>query len=78
MKFLIVYHCWFVDSKGFDYEEVIVNDKNHAQDIASARAYKRSGTFNRCAYQIIELKKEETTRELSWMERLTGRIKRSQ
>lgn len=74
MKYLIILHMWFVDSKGFELYESDAQTFKQAEEEAKALSYDRGATFNKCAYKIIQLTNKERLRKLTWKERILGRL----
>ena len=53
--FCIIFHYWFRDSKGFRTQYVIAENELEARKEALLIKESTESTFNRCAYEIIEV-----------------------
>lgn len=77
-KFIIVFHTWFIDSKGFIAEEIQCDSKLEAEKEAAYINQQLGSTFLKCAYKVIEIHKTEqikiNARKLTWKERITGKV----
>ena len=60
MKFIIVGHEWFMESKGFFIEEIEAKDIESAWNIAHVMRSKKHCQFNSCAVQVIPIHETET------------------
>lgn len=78
VRYILVLHKWFVGSNGFeiiDLGEKSIEDACMWRDAEIAR---KTGVFCSCAGKLIEIDKDErpVDRQLSWKERLSGRLRR--
>mgnify|MGYP007059417294 CR=1 FL=1 len=64
MKYIMIQHSWFVNSKGFDVEEIEAESKKHAHQIAKAKTFDKDSSFNKCRYTLLELEEEEVLKDL--------------
>lgn len=53
-RYLVVYHFWFMTSKGFKHEIIERASIEEAREYADAKAYQRTGDFQECAAFVIE------------------------
>ncbi len=76
MKFIAVFHGWFVDDKGFEVKELEANDLEDAYKQAIVLKHKRETTFKHIAFKVIPIEDSEIfmPRKLTWKERITGKI----
>jgi len=77
MKFLMITHNWFVDSKGFEVEQIEAKDEKDAKDQMDLITFRKQGGLRHAASKLIILENEDVfaNRELTWTERLTGKLK---
>lgn len=74
-RFIAVIHGWHVESKGFDVHELEARDLIAAQKEACWIKQQRDATFDRCAFQVVEIcDRERLPRRLTWRERFTGKL----
>lgn len=75
-RFLVVTHKWFVDSCGFEMLEIEAPDEKQAQERTDLLTYRAQGSHRHAASKLIILDDKESfiNRELTWKERLTGKI----
>lgn len=76
MRFLVVTHEWFVDSRGFKVEEIEASDEKQAQERTDLLTYRAQDSHKRAASKLIILEDTESfiNRKLTWTERLTGKL----
>ena len=76
MKFIIVYHTWFIKSKGFIVEVVEAKSEDEAFTIASAFSFNNQTVTTYFAFTLIEIAANESisTRKLTIKQRLLGRV----
>ena len=76
MRFLVVTHEWFVDSKGFDVQEVEADSLAQAITEGIVIQYRKAGAMNHCAFKVVAVEDHErlASRKLTWAERLTGKL----
>ena len=75
-RFLAVFHQWHVQSRGFETVELKACDRVAAQYEASYLLRCRQGFYS-VDFTLVELQGGECLpRRLSWLERLTGRLRR--
>lgn len=76
VRFLAVFHQWHVSSRGFETVELQATDRESALDEASRLLRARQGFYS-VDFTLVELeRRERLPRRLSWLERLTGRLRR--
>ncbi len=78
MRFIIITHNFFAGSSdGFDTIEIEAKDLDDAHDQGAAIAYRKSGSFSHCRYTVVTMEDGEklVNRKLTFLERLTGRLK---
>ena len=73
-KYLIVLHCWFVESKGFHVYEIDADSYEEASAKADTLQLGHTETFSHCARTIIMIQKNlpPRKRKLTWLERIMG------
>lgn len=73
-KYVLVFHNWFISSKGFEVFEIEADD---IQD-ANAQGFVKLGKqqdFNHRDFTVVEMEPNyHLPRKLTWKERLTGYI----
>jgi len=83
MRYIAVFHNWFVSGRGYEVIEMDVDSEDEAFEKASAHAYKCQSTGNKCSFEIIRIEDTETIfskrrearlRKLTLKERILGRI----
>jgi hypothetical protein len=64
MKYIIVIHSWFVDSKGWEVKEITASDLKEAKKIAKEMAWDKNSAFNRTDFKVIpvDIQIEESPR----------------
>lgn len=79
MKYLAVYHHWWMDSGRFTSEMIDANSLEHAETMACAKAHRMDQTFSHCAVAVFEIASDEclSARRLTLKERLTGKTERA-
>ena len=74
-RFVAVIHGWHVHSNGFNVHELKSTTLDDAQKEACWLKEKREADFDRCAYVVVEIEDTEyLPRQLTWLERITGRL----
>jgi hypothetical protein len=74
-RFIAVIHGWHVDSNGFNVHELKADNIEDAKREACWLNQQRSAPFDRCAYVVVEIDdREHLPRQLTWRERITGKI----
>ena len=73
-RFIAVVHGWHVSSNGFNVHELESTTYDEADKEAALINHRRSSTFDKCDYDLIEFGNDEIIlpRKLTWKERLTG------
>jgi len=76
MKFLTIFHGWFVNDKGFEVKELEAKDIEDAYTQATVLKYKRETTFKHISFKVIPIEDSDIfmPRKLTWKERITGKI----
>lgn len=46
-NYLIVYHFWFMDSKGFEKEVIKRSNKKQAKQYANSKCFEKQGDFKK-------------------------------
>lgn len=54
-NFIVVYHFWFMESKYFRQEKYLNMTKDEVFKEALVYKHKHESTFNRCAFEIVEI-----------------------
>lgn len=74
--FIVVIHGWFTGSNGFNIHEIHSDTRESAEKEAAHICYQRDSTFDKCAYQVIEIGDRQIVkpRKLTIRERITGRL----
>lgn len=78
MKYLIVFHSWFVHSRGFDVVHITAESRTDAEAKAKASAFDRSRDFCSAAYVVLDVCQcseciaPPRYRRLTWRERFFG------
>jgi len=76
MKFILVTHTSFCDkTKGFYTKEIECKDKNEAYDIKVLENNKHNSMFTVANSSLIPIRYNKTIRKLTFIERLTGKLK---
>ena len=74
-RFIAVIHGWHVESNGFSVHQLESSTRLDAEQQACWLKHQRQSTFDRCAFEVIEIDDHEhLPRRLSLRERLTGKI----
>ncbi|WP_374833997.1 hypothetical protein [Paenochrobactrum pullorum] len=75
MKYIAVFHHWWMDSGYFRSEIIEAENLEDAEMKADAAAHRKSSTFNHCRAHVLEIGGDEhlIRRNLTWGERLLGR-----
>jgi len=74
-RFIAVVHGWHVHSNGFDVHQLKSASLEEAQKEACWLRDQREAGFDKCAYVVVEIDDtEHLPRELTWRERLTGKL----
>lgn len=83
MRYIAVFHNWFVKNSYFRARELDVSSKEEAHKEASALAFDWDVPGSHCDYTLVPIGNEETllstrkmaaARKLTWKERLFGKI----
>jgi len=75
MRYIAVFHVWFVGDSSWSFRELNVNSEEEAHKEASALAFKCNTTCNHCDYMILPIgDKEAVTRKLTLKERFLGKM----
>jgi len=75
MRYIAVFHSWFVYSKGFTIMELPeAKTKGQAETAAAVILHDKDAMFKKTSFQIIEIASTERISRLTWRERFTGRI----
>ncbi len=79
MRYLAVYHHWWMDTGRFSSETIEANSLEDAETKAHAKAHRMDQTFSHCAAAVFEIASNEclSTRRLTPKERLTGKTERA-
>lgn len=74
MRYIVVFHTWFVDTKWFDVIEFDTQDKKEVEKECKALKYDKEDTFHNVAFEIIEIDDRETLSKLNkipmWIRKL--------
>ncbi|MBH3307962.1 hypothetical protein I5P84_00650 [Pseudomonas mosselii] len=75
-RFLAVFHRWHVHSRGFETVELKAPERDSALQEAAHMLRLRRGFYAE-DFTLVELERgERLPRRLSWLERLTGRLRK--
>lgn len=76
MKYIAVFHHWWMSSIGFETEVLEADCLEDAEIKADAMAHRKGHDFNHCRAHVLEIGKDEhlIRRNLTWGERLSGRV----
>lgn len=79
-RFVAVIHRWHVDSKGFTAHDLSATDRKNAEGEAAVLARNAEGNCRSADYHVVEIGESELLlpRQLTWKERLTGRMEQPQ
>lgn len=75
-NFVIVYHKWWMNSKGWEQEFLENTTKEKAKEHAEAKCFRESHQFLNIDFYVIQANGTSPSlpRRLTWKERITGRI----
>ena len=73
MKYIAVFHHWWMSSIRFETEEIQANCLEDAETKADAIAHRKNRDFNHCRALVLEIGNDEyfLRRDLTWRERIT-------
>ncbi len=75
-RFIAVIHGWHVHSNGFTVRELKAVNRDQADMEACYLRDQRDRPFDSCAVTVLEIEVgERLARRLTWVERITGRLK---
>lgn len=76
MKYIAVFHHWWMHSINFETEVIEADCLEDAKIKADAMAHRKDCAFNHCRAVVIEIGSDEhlLRRNLTWGERLSGRV----
>ncbi len=74
MRYIVVFHNWFVSSNGFTVKTLDAKDREGAEKEAKIMCYELDMTFSKCAYTVVEIASNERASKLTFKERLFGRL----
>lgn len=76
MKYIAVFHHWWMSSIRFETKEIQATCLEDAETKADAIAHRKNSDFNHCRALVLEIGKDEhlLRRDLTWRERITGRV----
>lgn len=74
MKYIAVFHHWWMHSIQFEVEVIEAECLDDAEIKADALAHRKSRSFNHCRALVLEIGKDEhlVRRKLTWRERISG------
>jgi hypothetical protein len=76
MRYLMVTHKWFVDSKGFSVQELNADNLEHAKLKAAKHQIEIDSIFSHARCDVIEIGDNEhlAPKKLTMWERLSGQL----
>ncbi len=77
MKYIAVFHHWWMSSIRFETTEIQATCLEDAETKADAIAHRKNSDFNHCRALVLEIGNDEhlVRRKLTWRERISGRVK---